>query len=242
MEKENSKICEYTDRIKQVGRKLIQSADSIALEASLMNDSEFAEQMYLQKKAEQAYIHSLSAAIAAQNLIVETAGNSKATIITSDANAASSGIKIDMEFDVYHQIFSCKIMTPPILKSHVASSKFYQLFCMDIEREIINTKPKEFKQIPHAHVIFICHFDANKPPQKQVYFDNDNLAMKGLLDAIIPNICFDDAARFCNNLYLSQPDDSDFCEIFIVPKGKLFHWISSKNSLEFAQEFSQEGP
>ncbi len=57
-------------------------------------------------------------------------------------------------------------------------------------------------------VIFVSHFEKRSSPI--TLFDNDNLAIKSILDAIIPLVCVDDATRYCDNFYLSQHDMNEF--------------------------------
>ncbi len=86
-------------------------------------------------------------------------------------------------------------------------------------------------------VIFVSHFLKNGHHQSH-YFDNDNLAIKSILDAIIPLVCVDDATRYCDNFYLSQHDSNEFSELFIVPKEQLKAWAAAHQELDFARNIT----
>ena len=83
-------------------------------------------------------------------------------------------------------------------------------------------------------VIFVSHFLKNGHHQSH-YFDNDNLAIKSILDAIIPLVCVDDATRYCDNFYLSQYDMNEFSELYIVRKGCTKAWAAAHKELDFAR-------
>ena len=127
------------------------------------------------------------------------------------------------------------IDTPPMTKKRASKILFWQLYCKDIEAKIVEKKPWDFKMIQSAYVIYLSHFDKSNP-SKQPYFDNDNLAIKALLDAVLPHVCPDDAAVFCSNLYLTQSDQTQFTELFVVPKCHFNQWISENKSLEFCKD------
>ena len=218
--------------------KLGYACKDIEMLADMAENSDTFQAQIIASAAEDAYTHALSAALSAQSILAQTVGEEKAKSIIQETNQKGSGIEFSVQFDADYDFFSCKCMTPPILKAQAAKGKFYELFCMELEEEIIKNIPADFQRISQAYVIFISHFDSQKPPNKQPYFDNDNLALKGLLDAIVPNICFDDATKFCDNLYLAQPDNSDFCEIHIVPKEHLLFWVFRHQSLCFSKEIT----
>lgn len=83
-------------------------------------------------------------------------------------------------------------------------------------------------------VIFVSHFLKNGHHQSH-YFDNDNLAIKSILDAIVPLVCVDDATRYCDNFYLSQHDMNEFSELYIVRKGCTKAWATAHKELDFVR-------
>ena len=62
-----------------------------------------------------------------------------------------------------------------------------------------------------------------------------NLAIKSILDAIVPLVCVDDATRYCDNFYLSQHDMNEFSELYIVRKGCTKAWAAAHKELDFAR-------
>ena len=65
--------------------------------------------------------------------------------------------------------------------------------------------------------------------------NNENLAIKSILDAIVPLVCVDDATRYCDNFYLSQHDMNEFSELYIVRKGCTKAWAAAHKELDFAR-------
>ena len=131
----------------------------------------------------------------------------------------------------------CNFHTPPFTKSRATQNRFFEYFCMDLQQKVVSNYPPNYKKIGTAYVIFIHHYDG-ADPHKQPYFDNDNLAIKAILDSVLPYVCYDDASCYCSNLYLSQPDVSDFSELIILEKCNAKRWICERNELDFSKDFA----
>lgn len=132
------------------------------------------------------------------------------------------------------ETFRLRMNTPPILKRKASASK-YKIFCNQIYHEVVREMPSDFRRIPEACIIYVCHFDSNSP-HKAPYYDNDNLAIKGILDAVVPNLCYDDAACYCDNLYLMQPDICCFTELILISKASIHEWMSYRRDLDFCKK------
>lgn len=133
-------------------------------------------------------------------------------------------------------IFRAELPFLPLLKTKSAADRYAEIFLPYAHKKLAEYIPQDFKKFRSAHVIFI-NFVAQNKGKKQAYFDNDNLAIKALLDAIVPYICFDDAAKYCNNLYLYQPSVLDKSELHIVQEAHLAEWIAGGYAPLFSSEF-----
>lgn len=138
-------------------------------------------------------------------------------------------------------IFQAELPFLPLLKTKFTADRYTEIFLPYAHQKLAGYVPKNFKKFRSAHVIFI-NFVAQNEGRRQPYFDNDNLAIKALLDAIVPYICFDDVAKYCNNLYLYQPSDRDRSELYIVRDGHLAEWISGGYAPLFSAEFQALNP
>lgn len=130
----------------------------------------------------------------------------------------------------------CVFLTPPMTKSRAAANRFFEIFCVDLQKKIVANMPQNFRKIEDAYVFFIHHFDETDP-HKQPYFDNDNLAIKSIFDSVLPFVCFDDASCYCSNLYLSQPDSRDYSELVVIQKSRAKQWILQRTDLQFSRDF-----
>ena len=88
----------------------------------------------------------------------------------------------------------------PNLKSSRSLSRVSDRFAIEVAEKIVATIPKNFQKMSGANVIFVSHV-LNDGPHKSRYFDNDNLAIKSILDIIVPYICIDDATRYCDMIH-----------------------------------------
>lgn len=125
--------------------------------------------------------------------------------------------------------------SPPVLKTSIGVRTFAEEFCIELQQKLVMALPDNFRKYSAAYVIYVSHFVANSP-KRQPYFDNDNLAIKQILDSIVPYICLDDAAKFCDNLYFSQPGSACFAELFVVEKARIGEWLSAHKGLQFCRE------
>ena len=128
----------------------------------------------------------------------------------------------------------CTLMAPPLLKKKTAKA-FLKLICAELEKEIIHALPENLVRFERAYVIYINHFDSSMPPVQQPYYDNDNIAIKGILDSVVPYICVDDAIKYCDNLYVAQPDYRDYVEVNVVKEDMYPYWLRSRTDLNFAK-------
>lgn len=188
-----------------------------------------------------AYISAVETALNVQGIMYGKDCDSDQNLQQKNSggmHSESSGdlIASEVVYDAGSGVLTCKIMAPPLLKKQSAASRYLSLVCPELQQKIIQILPPKFKKIEAAYVIFANHF-SKKLKGKQPYFDNDNIAIKGLLDSIVPLVCADDAFVFCDNFYIAQPDICDFSEIIIVPKGQLLGWMQTRSELEFVKEF-----
>lgn len=124
--------------------------------------------------------------------------------------------------------------SPPVLKTSIGVRTFSEEFCVKLQQELAMALPAGFKKYSAAYVIYVSHFVENEA-KRQPYFDNDNLSIKQILDSIVPLICLDDAAKFCDNLYFSEPDSECYTELCVVEKSKIGGWLSDYQGIQFCQ-------
>lgn len=218
-------------------QELFKTVGGIDLEAPM---PQAVREAALHEKATAAYVEAMTAALKAADIInAFSAEKGAGWERRKELNEEASGVELAAEFDAETGGISCRILSPPQTKNMKAKHRFFELICLDLEREIVNVLPPDFKKISSAYVVFVNHFKAELQAGKQPYFDNDNLAIKGILDAVVPYVCYDDAAKFCDNLYLAQVGDSSYTELHIVPKGRLDVWLHKHRELSFAQEIAE---
>jgi len=211
-------------------KKLSAEIRQLQVEAESGLTSEFCE------IAENAYLHSLNCAEALKNCIGFNVQSDKKVTLQGIVPNEKSGIDSEVIIEAETGSVICRIDSPPFLKKSISKRKYFEIFCLDLQQEICKILPRNFKKIPSAYIIYINYFDAQKPRKKQPYYDNDNIAIKAIMDSIIPYICFDDSFKYCDNLYLAQPWDRSFVEIHIVPKGNLYEWKKKHKDLRFCAE------
>ena len=147
--------------------------------------------------------------------------------------------KISVSFengDVFHAVFA----TPPILKKRVAKASFVDSFSIPLQKKIVSAMPDAFEKYDSAYVIYVNHWE--KDGAKTPYYDNDNIAIKVILDAVVPYICIDDSIHYCENLYLTVNDSQPISEIYIVKKGCLRAWIEQHKDILFVSEILSSLP
>lgn len=145
--------------------------------------------------------------------------------------------KISVSFengDIFHAVFAA----PPLLKTRVAKSSFVDAFTISLQQKTANALPEAFEKYDSAYVIYINHWE--KAGTKVPYYDNDNVAIKTILDAIVPYLCIDDSIRYCENLYLTVNDNQPISELYIVKKGFLRQWMKRHKDIHFVSEISSK--
>ena len=134
-----------------------------------------------------------------------------------------------------NHIFYCRMDTPPILKKKISRYPFFDFLCRDLNKIAADAAMDMEKKFRGCTVIYISYLDRREPCFPP-YYDNDNVAIKAILDAVVPFITADDAAIFCDNIYLTQVSDSNYTELYIVEKGYLAEWKYLHPTLDFASE------
>lgn len=133
--------------------------------------------------------------------------------------------------------FRFKFSRLPNLKTPRGISRLSERFTIEAGEKVLSIIPRGYQKMDDVDVIFVSHFLKNGPHQSH-YFDNDNLSIKSILDAIVPLVCVDDATKYCDNFYLSQHDSNEFSELFIVPKEQLKAWAAAHQELDFARNIT----
>lgn len=145
--------------------------------------------------------------------------------------------KISVSFEnenIYHAVFAA----PPLLKTRVANASFIDAFTISLQQKTGNALPEAFEKYDSAYVIYINHWE--KAGTKAPYYDNDNVAIKSILDAVVPYICIDDSIHYCENLYLTVNDNQPISELYIVKKGCLRQWMEQHKDIHFASEITSK--
>lgn len=138
--------------------------------------------------------------------------------------------------DVFHAIFAM----PPLLKRMFSKAKFAEVFTLSLQKKTVMALPESFKKFQSAYVIYVNHWE--KEGAKTPYYDNDNIAIKMILDAIVPYICKDDCIQYCENLYLTINDNEPISELYIVQKGHLKSWLEQHKGIPFVSELTSSPP
>ena len=126
--------------------------------------------------------------------------------------------------------FQFKFSKLPNLKTSRGISRLAECFIIEIGEKILTIIPRGYQKMDDIDVIFVS---------KTVITNHTILttiiAIKSILDAIIPLVCVDDATRYCDNFYLSQYDMNEFSELYIVRKGCTKAWAAAHKELDFAR-------
>ncbi len=135
---------------------------------------------------------------------------------------------------VTDDILQCKMMIAPILKKGYTKDPYYAHVCAGLQENVMQLcrGKKSYKKVTVCFINHVKKGDENVPS----YFDNDNLAIKGILDAIIPFICPDDAAKYIDNLYFTKTDSCSYTEVFIINEGHLSEWLSKFPDYDFTKK------
>lgn len=73
-------------------------------------------------------------------------------------------------------------------------------------------------------VLVFRHVYNRKRPQRQ-YRDHDNIELNMVADIIALYLLPDDAPLRCAHYYCSAHGDTDYTEVYVVPKGDFIHWL-----------------
>ncbi len=126
--------------------------------------------------------------------------------------------------------FQFKFSKLPNLKTSRGISRLAEWFIIEIGEKILTIIPRGYQKMDDIDVIFVS---------KTVITNHTILttiiAIKSILDAIVPLVCVDDATRYCDNFYLSQHDMNEFSELYIVRKGCTKAWAAAHKELDFAR-------
>lgn len=186
--------------------------------------------MMMENDVHTAYIFSMELAANLQQLMAE---NAEVNVEQTDGNGQETGL-IETEFSPVTGAITVRISAAPPLKRRESASRFLSLISPEISEKVIQILPRNFVRYDAAIVIYVHHFQGESAG-KVPYFDNDNVAIKGILDAVVPFVCCDDAYLFCDNIYLSQMDERTFTELIIVRKNDLSRWLHSRPELDFSK-------
>ncbi len=146
---------------------------------------------------------------------------------------------------VNKHIFRCEIISPPLLKRKVNGAKYKEVFVTELLKLVTQEASKAWqrgaKKYEHCTVAYVQHFlkteRGNTP-----YYDNDNIAIKAILDSVVPIICHDDAALFCDNIYCIQPSNAQKAEVFVVEDPYFQQWLSLYSHYEIAKKLKNIDP
>lgn len=141
-------------------------------------------------------------------------------------------------FETPH-IFSCRVMAPPFLRDQ-RNAKFYaSRLGLEVERSVVASLAERDHRFRKLFAIFVNYMGPSWEGS-QPYYDNDNLLIKRMLDAIISFVGVDDAARYCTNLYSYAEGEAPSFAIFVVEQGYLFEWAETHPEVFLAKELLQK--
>lgn len=161
--------------------------------------------------------------------------------ITEQNGAVSSGIETECEIQNKH-VFYCKIRKFPLMKDAKYGTKIRAAFANELQQKVIRCVAENPFRIREMYVIFINHVNfkiTNAGGEISPYYDNDNMAIKAILDATVPFIGYDDSSFYCDNLYFTIHDRDEFIELFFIEKGFLNEANFGESHLPFIQEIKK---
>lgn len=122
-------------------------------------------------------------------------------------------------------ILRCTMPNLPITKTRAAAQGYTALYSRELQDKLFFGCPADFRPFVRAYVIYI-HYDV--AGKQAAYYDNDNLAIKALLDTVLPVVCLDDAAPLCDNLffYVDDPGNQPHTELWVVEHHHLAEWAA----------------
>lgn len=134
-------------------------------------------------------------------------------------------------------IFRCSMPNLPITKTKAAAAGYAALCSRELWDKLILTQPMGFRPFARAYVVYI-HYDV-ADAKRAAYYDNDNLAIKALLDVVMPVVCCDDAAPLCDNLYFYVSGHQPHTELWVVERHHLSQWASLHPELPMLEDLRE---
>ena len=149
---------------------------------------------------------------------------------------AASPFAINVVYETVPPCVHVTLDSPPVLKSRASAYPYGEAVQYPLQEQTIRALPRGFRKWASVCVIYVNHTDATHG--RAPYYDNDNVAVKEILDAVVPYVCVDDAAIFTDNFFIYQEDVSTFTELFIVPKTHFHDWIATHQNLDFCRNLT----
>lgn len=184
-------------------------------------------------EAEDAYgdavkvLHSITNVLGEAQRVIEGEIRAGTKPISPGENEHGSGGHFCTVEMVSDDILRCKTVTAPLLKKRFNVAQFKEYFGIELATRVATTlserEEKPGSRFERATIVYVQHYDS-RDGAIAPYYDNDNLAIKAYLDVIVPQICHDDAALFCDNIYCMQADTDSFAELFVINEGHLRDW------------------
>lgn len=153
-----------------------------------------------------------------------------------ECDGITSPFAVDVLFEQDPPCLHVTLDSPPVLKTRGTMAPYSEMVLYALQDKTIRAVPRGFSKWASTCVIYVNHTDATNG--KAPYYDNDNVCIKAIMDAVVPHVCIDDAAVFCDNLYLYQEDSASFTELYIVPKFHFRTWIQNHQQLDFCQKLA----
>ena len=212
------------DRIKE---RLEDAADYaerlLKLLQRMQRKVEAAPELYQQNEAERGLRLGVDVLAALQDILA--AGCIPRPDDAEQAYNPQRALCVDVCYESPH-ILRCTMPALPVTKTRAAAHGYTALCSQELWEKISTQKPAGFQPYTCAYVIYV-HYDV-ADTRLAAYYDNDNLAIKALLDTVLPVVCLDDAAPLCDNLYfyVDGPDQQPHTELWVVEHDHLAQWAA----------------
>lgn len=193
---------------------------------------EAAPELYQQEEAERGLRLGADALAALQDILA--AG---CTLRPDDAEQAYNpqrALCVDVCYESPH-ILRCTMPVLPVTKTRAAAQGYTALYSRDLQDKLCSQYPEGFQLFARAYVLYV-HYDV--AGMQAAYYDNDNLAIKALLDTVLPVVCLDDAAPLCDNLYfyVAGPGHQPHTELWVVEHHHLAQWAALHPELPMLED------
>lgn len=198
----------------------------------LQDELRMGPELYDCREAEQALEYALRTVAALTDVLAESY-----SLFPDRASRAYDPENVwctDVVFESAHMI-RCVLPEMPVTKRHAAAMEFTGLYREALARKIIQGLPNGFRPYRQAYVIYVHHALAGSG-KKPDYYDNDNLAIKALLDTVLPLVCVDDAACICDNLYFYISGVRRQTALWVVDKSHLADWAAMHPEMPVLQD------